>query len=75
MNKAAVRASVSADAFGHDETQNDYLAEWSVRTSSPCGSKGAVEVSTSIVPEKTKPPDIGACHASRIVDGGVDSQA
>ena len=35
MNKAAVRASVIADAFGHDETQNDYLAEWFVRTSSP----------------------------------------
>jgi hypothetical protein len=53
----------AADAFGHDETQNDYLAEWFVRTSSPYGS--------------TKPNRqyIGACHASRIVDGGVDSQA
>ena len=63
MNKAAVRASVRADAFKRVETTNDYLAEWFVRTSSPYGSN------------KTKPPNIGACHASRIVDGGVDSQA
>jgi hypothetical protein len=38
MNKAAVRASVIADAFKRAETTNDYLAEWFVRTSSPYGS-------------------------------------
>ena len=39
MSKAAVRASVTADEFKRADYNNDYLAERSVRTSSPCGSK------------------------------------
>jgi hypothetical protein len=62
MNKAAARLR-AGDAFKRADYNNDYLAEWFVRTSSPYGST------------KTKPPNVGACHASRSVDGGVDSQA
>ena len=43
----------------------DYLAERSAQHEAP-----SLEQIT-----KTKPPYIDACHASRIVDGGVDSQA
>jgi hypothetical protein len=39
----------AGDAFKRADYNNDYLAEWSVRTSSPCGST------------KTRSPNIGAC--------------
>ena len=60
----------SIDGFGRREGEVhavhriiDYLAE---RVRPPWRWAGLL---------KTRPPYIGACHASRIVDGGVDSQA
>jgi len=43
MNEAAARLR-AGDEFKRADYNNDYLAEWSVRTSSPYGSEGPIKV-------------------------------
>jgi len=71
MDEQGGGTSSAGDAFKRADYNNDYLAERSERTPSPCRITNVLVIWTFKPDHQT----LGACHASRIVDGGVDSQA